>query len=390
MRTVLLCGLSLLSISTTLLYLQRAPFPTSFHPALSEHLSHHWQTLTQPIQFSWPLYSSSSAYPGATECPWDPFSAPGMIHWGSAPNDTRWVPFPQDLEAYKPDPRLARLDKLDSEWKGLTEREMEALGAGERLMLDMGTGGAEWATGRNVLLLGDSHDRNNVFNFCKEMKGKHTSWGGHTGGWCRVERLNFTIAYWFLYGITDSDYAWFADREKPPKTPESRFSEVFLPRMVADGMADWQPDMIMANSLFWDTDHLFDQYFAEFGIKRRSQEGLSFQEVRYHQQRVVALLRLLRAQFGPLVPMMYRSRHLRSSNDRGLMLRIAQLDQGWRAVGEAMGVRVFDWGSRLEGFTDFYDGKQHFPPGPVTWLFGDMLLHYLREAMDPERWWACL
>ncbi|KZO90796.1 hypothetical protein CALVIDRAFT_375087 [Calocera viscosa TUFC12733] len=357
LRLALLCGLSLITLVPTLLYTQRASLPSSLH----EHLA----KLTAPLQFSWPATPQG--------CPYDPYRAPGMIHWGQQANETRWVPFPTEAEAFDPEPRLARLEELDVALGGLEEGEMDELGAGERLMLDIVHGGGEWAEGKNVLIIGDSHDRNNVVNFCTETGGKHSRWGAHVGGWCRVNRLNFTIVYWFLYGIADSDYEWFAKSEPPPKTPESRISEMMLPLMKKDGIADFVPDMVL-----------------KFDPKRPGRVGLSFQEARYHQLRSAALVRLVRAQYGNSVPMMYRSRHLRATNTRGTMLRIFQLDQGWRAVCEAMGVRVFDWGGKLEGYTDFYDGRQHYPQGPVTWLFGDMLLFYLREAMDPERWWACL
>ncbi|KZO90794.1 hypothetical protein CALVIDRAFT_375904 [Calocera viscosa TUFC12733] len=114
------------------------------------------------------------------------------------------------------------------------------------------------------------------------------------------------------------------------------------------------------------------QYFAEFDIERPQAEGLSFQEARYHQAQASLLVRLVRAQFGPLTPMMYRSRHLRATNEGGRMMRVQQLDQAWRGVCALMGVRVFEWGARLEGYTEFYDGQQHFvAPGPATWLFGE-------------------
>ncbi|KZO90795.1 hypothetical protein CALVIDRAFT_568766 [Calocera viscosa TUFC12733] len=336
----LLCAFCLLA-ALPLLYIQWSSLTTSLPP-----LASHLRLLTQPIQFSWHAYSSGGGG-GREECPTDPFSLPGMLHWGSGPNQTRWVPFPISSEAYEPGAGPEKLDELDRSWPGLTEEEMDDLGAPEPLMRQLAEGGGQWAEGRSVLFVGDR------------------------------------------YGLPDEEYTWHASSESPPKTPHRRISELFLPHMAADGLEGFTPDLLVVNSLYWDSDHLFDKYFQEFGIKRPKEEGLSFQEVRYHQQQSSALLRLLRALY-PGARTMYRSRHLRASNDRGLMLRVAQLDQGWRAVCEMEGVRVFDWGGRLEGYTEFYDGKQHFAPGPVTWLFGDMMLFYLREAMDEERWWACL
>ncbi|KZT55629.1 hypothetical protein CALCODRAFT_498385 [Calocera cornea HHB12733] len=349
---VLLCAFSLLTVLPTLLYLQWSSLAASASLPLSPNLSTHLAWLTQPINFPWQPLSSWGTGTGSGACPADPWQAPGMLHFGASVNATRWVPFPREPEAYEPGAWVDKIEELDVYWAGLTEGEMEDLGAPERLMMELKLGGGEWARGGSVLFIGDSHDRNNVQNFCAEVGGVHSSWGGHVGGVCTVERLDLTLVYWFLYGLPDQDFPWHASAEDPPKTPEGRIRELFLPQMEDDGLGQFVPDLMVVNSLFWDSDHLFDKYFSEFGIKRSAQEGLSFQEVRYHQQRASSLLRLLRTLY-PSTPTMYRSRHLRASNDRGRIMRVFQLDQGWRAVCEALGVRVFDWGGKLEGYTEY-------------------------------------
>ncbi|EJT99484.1 hypothetical protein DACRYDRAFT_109589 [Dacryopinax primogenitus] len=377
---VLLAALTLLSI-TTVLYFQRA----TLSPHISAHLSR-LSELTQDLRLSLSSHWSS-VVDEQRQCPFDPFHAPGMIYWGNAANQTRWVPFPRDLETYSDSEKMAKITELERDWEGLTEPEMMELGAADRFMWEMVEGGGEWARGRNILILGD---RNNIVNFCKIMKGTIKNWGGHTGGWCRVESIDLTIVWWFLFGIVDSEYPWYVDNEKEPKTFDHRIDEIFLPRMEKEGLREFTPDLGIVNSLYWDSDHLFDQYDRQFNLTRKQDQGLTYQEVRYHQTHSAALVRRLRALYGTFLPLMYRARHIRASNYRGLMLRITQLDQGWRAVSETMGLKVLEWGERLEGYTDFYDTRQHFPPGPVTWFFGDMMLFYLKQAMDPERWWACL
>ncbi|KZT55609.1 hypothetical protein CALCODRAFT_498347 [Calocera cornea HHB12733] len=369
---VLVGGLALLSAALTLLYLLRS----SSRPQLS-----HLTVLSEPA-LAWPGCASSTP----PDCPVDPFRRPGMIYWGGGASETRWLPFPPSLAS---EPQFASMETLDRSGE-LSERDMDELGAPERLMPEMARGGGAWARGKSVLFIGDSHDRNNVYHFCDAVGGRYNSWGDHTGGWCRVDRLELTLAVWFLYGLPDQDYPWHAPNEPRPKTAGGRITEVFLPRMAADGMGNFTPDLVVMSSLFWDSDHMFEGYFSEFAVQRPAQHGLSFHELRFHQQQAALLISQIRAQYTPQVPLMYRSRHLRANNDGGRMLRVTQMDQGWRAVCERAGVRVFDWGSKLEGYTDYYDGQQHFAaPGPATWLFGDMMLYYLRQAMDVERWWAC-
>ncbi|EJT99494.1 hypothetical protein DACRYDRAFT_117734 [Dacryopinax primogenitus] len=389
---LLILLLALLILIPTLLYLE-------WPPLLS--LSPHLRALSQPIEFPWRTKQQEYDYPDPDRepgeddaCPFDPFLAPGMLYFGTSANETRWVPFPLSESAYTPG-SLGLLEDLDQEQQ-LTEREMQELGTAERLMLGMAEGGGEWARGKGVLFVGSSHDRNNVQNFCDAVGGVHTSWGMHTGGFCKLARLEFTIVYWFMYGIPDSEsYDWHAPNEPRPITPARRVKEVFLPQMEQVGLRGWTPDLVVVSSLFWDTDHLFDKYFTHMGIKRPWEQGLTWQEVRpsvpslrsllppscssanplpqvrWHQTSSSSLLSLLRSTYPPLTPLMYRSRHIRASNDKGQMLRVQQLDMAWRAVARRAGVRVFDWGGRLEGYTPYYDGNQHFPNGPATWLFGE-------------------
>ena len=37
-----------------------------------------------------------------------------------------------------------------------------------------------------------------IQQFCDETRGTYTSWGGHTGGFCRIASLDLVIAHWFL------------------------------------------------------------------------------------------------------------------------------------------------------------------------------------------------
>lgn len=48
---------------------------------------------------------------------------------------------------------------------------------------------------------------------------------------------------------------------------------------------------------------------------------------------------------------MFRTRHFRKDNLWNRVLRIFQLDQSVRAIAEELGVKLFDWGGKLEGQT---------------------------------------
>ena len=79
-------------------------------------------------------------------------------------------------------------------------------------------------------------------------------------------------------------------------------------------------------------------------------------------------------------------------DEHGGTLKIAQLDQSVRSISKEMGVKLFTWGDKLEGWlksvatfagwrttltdlcsirTRYEDQDQHFGFGPTTYLFGE-------------------
>jgi hypothetical protein len=56
--------------------------------------------------------------------------------------------------------------------------------------------------------------------------------------------------------------------------------------------------------------------------------------------------------FGSDVPLMFRTRQFRRNVRNGAGIRIFQLDQGCRAVARDMGVKLFTWGEKMEGYAE--------------------------------------
>ncbi|KAL1405095.1 hypothetical protein Q8F55_008718 [Vanrija albida] len=315
------------------------------------------------------------------QCPSDPFTRPGMLHWSPAglANETRWVPFPSAREAWDVagGPNAYDLPKADSvpsqAWDGAAPQLAARLEQG---------GEVGWLRGRTVLLIGSSHDRNNVQQLCDVLKGKYYSWGGHTGGYCHAAEHDLVLVNWFLYGMVDVE-GRYPPGESPPNTFERRFAEVLVPKMAETGLSHRSIDLVVATSLFWD-----DKFLSEaktFGVDRAKAHGLLWHEAAWFRHRLRALFAAVRALY-PHAPLMFRTRQLREVHSNDAMLRIFQLDQAARAVAAQEGVALFTWGSKLEGYTVYYDHDQHFALGPNTYVFGDMLFFYLHRAITPGCW----
>ena len=84
---------------------------------------------------------------------------------------------------------------------------------------------------------------------------------------------------------------------------------------------------------------------------RGKAHGYFWDELAWHRGRVRKLITKMRDVFGQDLPLMYRTRQLRAHTEHDEMLKIAQLDQGWRALARELGVRLFTWGGKLEGYS---------------------------------------
>ncbi|KAF8579009.1 hypothetical protein K439DRAFT_1638368 [Ramaria rubella] len=319
----------------------------------------------------------------SSKCSVDPFTRPGMLIRGPNGSDTRWVPFPSQVTH-----TLPSLNALTIDYNAPIPENALRLACPQYMkMLSESNGSFEmdWVKNKTVLFIGSSHDRNNIEYFCDTLKGNYTSIGGHTAGSCNITTHNLVLAFWFTYGAADSEtYDWFSPLELRPVTFEHKVEEVMVPWMIQQGISD--PDLIIETSLYWD-----DAFFNQLAVQRNStlvNQPLTYSELSWHRSRIRELVAYTRALYGEEIPIMFRTRHFRESNRWNRIMRIFQLDQNLRAVARELDIKLFRWGDLLEGITSFYDGDQHFKRGPVTWLFGDMTLFYLRQATT-SGCWAC-
>ncbi|KAF8531936.1 hypothetical protein JB92DRAFT_3092116 [Gautieria morchelliformis] len=309
-------------------------------------------------------------------CTSDPFKRPGTLVAGPHSSDTRWIPFSpvqplnsSNIDYNAPVPRDA-LELASPQYMKLMSQSNQ-------------TSDMDWVKNKTVLFIGSSHDRNNIQYLCEELHGAYSSVGGHVAGFCNVTTHHLVLAFWFTYGSIDSDaYDWFSPPERRPLTFESRIEQVMLPWMAKQSIS--KPDLVIETSLFWD-DGFLNQLCGHQNCTSRNQP-LTYFELAWHRSRVHELVAYTRTLYGKEIPIMFRTRHVRESNTYNRIMRIFQLDQNLRMVARELDVKLFRWGNLLEGVTTFYDGDQHFQRGPTTWLFGDMVLFYLRQATIPGCW----
>jgi len=186
--------------------------------------------------------------------------------------------------------------------------------------------------------------------------------------------------------MLDSEQHGWPVHELRPATFEVRISEVMLPKTASAEIG--APDLMVVSSLFWDEKFMND-YERDFRpLDRGSAVGFLYNQIAWHRSRGQEIVAYLRELYGPRLPIMYRTRHLRKMVGDSHVLHIFQLDQSWRTICNALGLKLFTWGDKMEGFYNFYDEDQHYPLGPNTYLFGDMTFYYLHRALTRSCWFC--
>nr|XP_018260023.1 uncharacterized protein I303_08095 [Kwoniella dejecticola CBS 10117]OBR82181.1 hypothetical protein I303_08095 [Kwoniella dejecticola CBS 10117] len=308
-----------------------------------------------------PFFSSSSSC--SRTCSPDPFSRRGILSFPSPQryNETRWIPLPELHASLQGEtPQVLKLGDIDytghipSEIEEGLAQPLTAKLNREEVLSDAGEDELGWLKGRMVIFL---DDRNNVEQLCGELHGVSKSWGGHLGGYCHIERIDLTLVWWFLYGLVDDENLdeW-RKLEARPITFENRIKDVFLPAMKSAGL-DRTPDLVVVSSLFWDEGFIRDYPLLypptpPLPANHRDRPGFLLGQIQWHQSRLSQLFTYLRETYHQDLPLMFRTRHIRSNMQYGGGLKIAQIDQGAREVCEQMGVRQFRWGDLLEGISE--------------------------------------
>ncbi|GAA6037472.1 hypothetical protein JCM8097_008205 [Rhodosporidiobolus ruineniae] len=365
----------------------------------------------------------SSGSSRKTDC-WDPYNALGYVYRPSN-GSIRWIPYPPTSPSFS----LSRSTEIES----TLEPPPEALSYApapygdmlHRLDSEDGLKAMEWARGKTIAFIGDSHDRFNVEYFCHQ----HSSAGAklsvphyHIKAHCRIPALDLTLVSWFHYGLapesdslppssasldppSDSDTSpsptvgWnipslptsHVNENPAPYAVEGRLREYWLPDTQTskdEGGLGGKPDLIVLNSFFWDLRYfaLHAKHFRRPEALFAEERPLTYSELAWHRQRVREYIELVRSAF-PDVPIMFRLGQQKSSNRNEGNVAVFQLNESIRAVLRELDVPVFEWARLITG-ESHYNDDQHLKQGAPARLFGDMALFYLRKAVE-GRWGVC-
>ena len=163
---------------------------------------------------------------------------------------------------------------------------------------------------------------------------------------------------------------------------EERIPKIHMPYkdefLGANGRS---PDLIIWHSGLWD-EMAFHNHANSL---RKSKElisktrHISWDEATFFAARLKKFIGLLQTTFGKDVPMMYMSLTTGKAINNGDLL-VMDLDRITRSIIKGFGIELFDWSRIINGHSHLYKDDVHPKRGPLTWLWGNMMLSYLFRA----------
>ncbi|GAO46689.1 hypothetical protein G7K_0913-t1 [Saitoella complicata NRRL Y-17804] len=360
----------------------------------------------------------------------DPYRAPGYLYIPDSHsnyNQTQWIPFTDQLlhveslpvSSYPPidgkdvfftrgevEEEFLTAPTTPKQWMQLVKSENEIRRSAIQStktsdfapLKDHGV--LSWLWDRRVVLVGDSVDRFMTQFFCEELGSSMTEPERHTTATCHIPSFNLTITHWHFPGTYTSrpDWWWMPNMKLIPfeERWEQLWSKTDVPSTDSTpGIRgpNGIPDLVMWQSGLWDQRMMWESGEAHAKstggkpspLASRTRQ-MCWEELRFTTSRLRKLLQHLHLSFGPDLPLLYRTITTHRDSD-AKDANLYEIDRVSRFVASKEGSEVFEWGRCLSALTMLYMDQTHPAKGAASWLWGNMLLEYLKRSS--KGWGEC-
>ncbi|WWC63745.1 uncharacterized protein I303_106350 [Kwoniella dejecticola CBS 10117] len=234
---------------------------------------------------------------------------------------------------------------------------------------------------------------------------------GYHGHYCHVPGIDLMIVQVFNYGLDEKNFWTFREDYIPPYTVETRISSLALPYIRAIGRASSAPELTYVGSALWDTTRWMREDAAN---GKDIAEALSKERLNWYRTRIRQVLMHTRHVF-PETKIKWSSHHYplramfgwffeagdqkqRPNRPQQKLNRLSPLHEAAvsaindlsDATSEEKSVlKNIDmnmWGRRMMGMEDHQKDDLHHKLLPGGYLWADMMLYDLREAVT-KKWW---
>ncbi|KAK9322198.1 hypothetical protein V1517DRAFT_260761 [Lipomyces orientalis] len=244
-----------------------------------------------------------------------------------------------------------------------------------------------WVRDRRILMLADSVDRYMAIYMCEELNGIFGLGpaGFQTTATCVINHLNVTFMHWHLSSTYTSVPPWWWMRGTKYVAIEERWQEYYLPTVKHTiGKNGLSPDLVLLQSGLWDQTMFalaHNQLLLQQGKTKKFSKtpnflrSLNWEEINFYMHRLAKIIDLIRSQFGSEVPIVFRSVTHKANGSE--TMSIYDIDRAARFVCKELDVEYMEYGSLVSGHYDWYRDKVHLKDGPLSALWGNIVMWYL-------------
>lgn len=329
---------------------------------------------------------------------YDNWSMPGYIWYGPRSREIRWIPYSQfdrlqfnDTDSFEPEhhyeafknPSLPESLAQTTQYSELFRTKASRMANQETL---------RFMRNKHVISLGSSLDRNGVIGFCQTHEGCQTlDLGRHRAARYHWPEFNFTLSYWFHFGLHESDWHHGDDDPANGLTFEERLEKVFRPLKEKYG----RPNMVIFSTAgLWDlyyTRGLDQKHVPANQAERVMVDPLTPNQLLWHRTRFIEVVNLVKAEF-PDTPLFYRTTTYPKAtvvrNDNRA-IAVFQINQSARSLMSQLKVPLFNWADLIQGNHEYLDSVHFKLDSKPTWLWGEQMLWHLEYVSDSARDTSC-
>ncbi|WRT69320.1 uncharacterized protein IL334_006304 [Kwoniella shivajii] len=235
--------------------------------------------------------------------------------------------------------------------------------------------------------------------------------GGYMGHYCHIPGIDLMVIQVFNYGLDEKNFWTLRGDYIPPYTIESRLTLLAAPYIRKAGRPTTAPELTYVGSALWDTTRWMREDAA---AGKDISQGLTKERLYWYRTRTRQVLMHARQVF-PETKLKWASHHyplramsgwfFESGNQdqkpqrpQQKLNRLAPLHEAAKSAIDDLGdttteqksvlkdVDMGMWGKRMIGMEDHQKDDLHQNLLPGGYLWADMMLYDLREAVT-KKWW---
>ncbi|WWC98232.1 hypothetical protein V866_005123 [Kwoniella sp. B9012] len=259
--------------------------------------------------------------------------------------------------------------------------------------------------------IAEQSNNGTVYSYGKRDGSRHVgNEGGYMGHYCHIPGIDLMVIQVFNYGLDEKNFWTLRNDYIPPYTIESRLTLLAQPYIRAAGRSSTAPELTYVGSALWDTTRWMREDAAD---GKDISEGLTRERLNWYRIRIRQVLMHARQVF-PDTKLKWATHHYplramsgwffegnqsqKPQRPQQKLNRLSPLHEAAVSALENLGDATSEqrsvlknvdlglWGRKMMGMEDHQKDDLHQNLLPGGYLWADMMLYDLREAVT-KKWW---